>query len=223
MSKNVIDDGFHSELVAKAFFNGEFEIPVLEKPKQIIIPSDVIPFSQMGRSQTKTEAVHFYEHDIKFSDVLTATKELLPKLKEFSAIISPDCSVYRDMPLCLQIANTYMNRAVGSYLQSCGLYVIPNVRWGDERSYTNSVFSEKFAFLGVPHNSIVSIGTYGCIKSRENKCYFKEGLAAMLDELTPEVVLVYGGMPDVIFSEFEGRTQFVNYADWISCKRKKVG
>ncbi len=45
----------------------------------------------------------------------------------------------------------------------------------------------------------------------------------MLDELTPEVVLVYGGMPDAIFSEFEGRTQFVNYADWISCKRKKVG
>ena len=29
-----------------------------------------------------------------------------------------------------------MNRAVGHYLQSQGLYVIPNIRWGDERSFT---------------------------------------------------------------------------------------
>ena len=54
-----------------------------------------------------------------------------------------------------------MNRAVGCYLQSHGVYVIPNVRWGDERSYTTVELPEKFAFLGVPKNSIVSIGTYG--------------------------------------------------------------
>ena len=114
-----------------------------------------------------------------------------------------------------------MNRAVGCYLQSQGLYVIPNVRWGDERSYTTVELPEKFAFLGVPKNSIVSIGTYGCIKSRENKQYFVEGLSAMLDELSPEVVLVYGGMPESIFGQFKGKTKFVNYPDWISTKRRR--
>ena len=221
--KNIIDDGFNAELVSNAFFEGCLEIPIIEKPDKIIIPTGLIPFTQIKRSDTKTEAIHFYEHDKRFSDVLTCTKELLPELSKFSAVISPDCSLYRDMPLCLQIANTYMNRAVGHYLQSQGLYVIPNVRWGDERSYTTCELPEKFAFLGVPKHSIVSIGTYGCIKSHENKVYFHNGLSAMLDELEPEVVLVYGGMPEFIFGDFKNRTHFVNYPDWTSTKRRRAG
>lgn len=221
MRKTILDDGFNPELVTSAFFDGFLEIPKIERPKEIIIPSALIPFSQIRRSETKTEAVHFYEHDKRFSNVLTCTKELLPQLKLFSAVISPDCSLYRDMPLCLQIANTYMSRAVGHFLQSNGLYVIPNVRWGDERSYTTKELPEKFAFLGVPKNSIVSVSTYGCIKSRENKQYFKDGLSAMIEELSPQVVLVYGGMPDSIFGYFKNQTQFVNYPDWTSTKRRR--
>ena len=222
MRKTILDDGFNSELVVNAIFDGILEIPQLKKPKEIIIPTTLIPFSQIKRSKDKTETVHFYEYDKKFLNVLNSTSELLTQLKDFSAIISPDCSLYRDMPLCLQITNTYINRAIGRYLQSNGLYVIPNVRWGDERSYTTAELPEKFAFLGIPKNSIVSIGTYGCIKSRENKQYFKEGLSAMLEELNPEVVLVYGGMPDNIFSDFKDQTQFVHYPDWTSTKRRRL-
>lgn len=125
------------------------------------------------------------------------------------------------MPLVLQIANTYMNRAIGHYLQSKGLYIIPNIRWGDERSYTTIELPEKFAFLGVPKHSIVSIGTYGCIKSKENKIYFTEGLEAMLEELEPEVVLVYGGMPDSIFAKVKDRAKFVHYPDWTSIQKRR--
>ena len=123
------------------------------------------------------------------------------------------------MPLVLQIANTYMSRAIGHYLQQQGIYVIPNVRWGDERSYTTCELPEKFAFLGLPKHSIVSIGTYGCIQSKINKYYFKEGLRAMLEELEPEVVIVYGSMPDSIFSEFKCKTKFIQYNDWITKKK----
>ena len=219
--KHIIDDGFNAELVANAYFEGIMEIPILSKPKEIIIPSAVIPFSMANRSTDHSEFLHFYEHDKRFSDVLTATKEQLSVLQEFAGVISPDCSLYRDMPLCLQIANTYMNRAVGYYLQSQELYVIPNVRWGDERTYTTVELPEKIAFLGVPRNSIVSIGTYGCIKSAKNKRYFQEGLTAMLDELTPQVVLVYGAMPDSIFAPVKDRARFVNFPDWISTKRRR--
>lgn len=180
--KPIIDDGFNSELVENALFTGHLEIPRIKEPDKLVVPKALVPFTKMHSSDNYAGAVHFYEHDKKFSDVLTCTKEYLSGLKKFSAVISPDCSLYRDMPLCLQIANTYMNRAVGCYLQSQGVYGIPNVRWGDERSYTTVELDEKFAFLGVPKNSIVSIGTYGCIKSRVNKRYFIEGLSAMLDE-----------------------------------------
>ena len=45
----------------------------------------------------------------------------------------------------------------------------------------------------------------------------------MLECLEPEVVLVYGAMPDSDFTPFCNATQFVHYPDWISEKRKKVG
>ena len=97
--KHIIDDGFNAELVAKAYFDGIMEIPILSKPKEITIPRAVIPFSMANRSTDHSEFVHFYEHDKRFSDVLTATKEQLSVLQEFAGVISPDCSLYRDMPL----------------------------------------------------------------------------------------------------------------------------
>ena len=73
MKKKLIDDGFNAELVSNAFFAGHLEIPIIEKPKEIIIPDALIPFTQMKRSDTKSEAVHFYEHDTRFSDKRTAS------------------------------------------------------------------------------------------------------------------------------------------------------
>ena len=77
------------------------------------------------------------------------------------------------------------------------------------------------AFQGVDKHSIVSIGTYGQIKSSESKRYFREGLIAMLDELEPRVVLVYGAMPDTIFHGLETRTEFVQYLDWTRRMKQK--
>lgn len=221
MPKNLIDDGFRADLVETAFFDGNLEIPIIEKPNKIIIPNGLVPFSNRKRDTKHKCFVCFYEHDIRFHDCLLATDKYLDELSQYPGIISPDCSLYIDMPLCLQIANVYMNRAIGHYLQSKGLYVIPNIRWGDERTYTTVELSEKVAFLGVPKHSIVSIGTYGCVKSKEAKFYFREGLIAMLDELEPKVVLVYGAMPRQIFEGLENRTRFVNYPDWISTKRRR--
>ena len=221
-NKNLIDDGFHAELVEEAAFCGHLEIPLIKKQEKLVIPEGMIPFTQRRKSAEKKEFIVFYEHDIRFAELLTAASDYLQELKSFPGVISPDCSLYRDMPLCLQIANTYMNRAIGSYLQSQGLYIVPNIRWGDERSYTTCILPEKFAFLGVEKHSIVSIGTYGCVKGKENQRYFREGLIAMLEELEPEIVLVYGSMPDAVFKDLINKSIFVQYPDWISQKRKKV-
>ena len=59
-----------------------------------------------------------------------------------------------------------------------------------------SALPEKIAFSGVEKHSIVSVSTYGCIQAKEDKIYFKAGLEAMMETLEPEVVLVYGPMPE---------------------------
>ena len=124
------------------------------------------------------------------------------------------------MPLAAQIVNVYRNHAVGYYMQSKGIYTIPNVRWGDERSYTTDYLPEPLAFLGVEKHSIVSIGSYGVVKTSDEKRHFRAGLEAMLSWLEPEVVLVYGSTPDEVFGEFLDRSEFVRYPDWTSHVRR---
>ncbi len=215
----IIDDGFNAKLVETATFAGLLEIPTIKKPDKIIVPSSMIPFTKRRLSNNHSEALVFYEHDICFRDLLTAVDDYIDELSKFPVIVSPDCSLYVDMPLVLQIANTYLSRQIGHYLQTKGFYVVPNVRWGDERSYTRIISTEvPFAFLGVEKHSIVSIGTYGCSKTKEEIYNLREGLRAMLKELSPEVVLVYGAMPNAVFKEFLDSSQFIHYQDWTSSR-----
>ena len=197
------------------------EIPIIKKPEKIVIPEALIPFSKRKRSNEHKEAIHFYEHDRVFAPLIMDVEKYLDEIKRFPAVISPDCSLYVDMPLCLQIANTYMNRAIGAYLQSKGIYVIPNVRWGDERSYTTCELPEKFAFLGIEKHSIVSIGSYGVVKTKEEKKHFRAGLESMRETLEPETVLVYGAMPEDIFDDYRNCTEFIKYPDWTTYIRSE--
>ena len=96
----------------------------------------------------------------------TVTVKDLDKLKKFKGVISPDFSLYRNMPLVMQMWNTYRGRAVACWLQNNGVEIIPNVRFGDERTFS-------FCFDGVEENKTVAVGTHGCIKRKEDKIFFK--------------------------------------------------
>lgn len=220
MKKFNMDDGFRSDLVVGAEFDGFLEMPIIKKPKEIIIPDGITPFSKRNFAIGSNEAIGFNEMDQVFKKVISEPEKYVDDFSRFMGIISTDNSLYRDMPLATQILNIYRNRAVGYYYQSKGIYVIPQIRWGDERTYTKTVLPDKAAFLGVEKQSIVSIGTYGCIQGQDNKMYFKNGLYEMLMELDPIVVLVYGNMPGVIFDEFRNYAQFIQYPDWITRKKR---
>ncbi len=218
----VIHDGFASPLVWDATFDGVWEIPIIRKVHLDILPTLLRPFSHRGATQIKDEYICFYEHDILFEAVLKETAKYLDDMRKCDGIISPDCSLYRDMPLILQAMNTYLNRAVGYFFQKHGIIVIPNVRWGDERSYRGIPgLLEPFAFKGVERGSVVSIGTYGCVRGEENRFYFKDGLHEMLNVIAPEKVLVYGNMPDEIFGDVVESVEFFRYEDWTTIRKKK--
>ncbi len=138
----------------------------------------------------------FYEHDKKFERIWNNPQKYLERIKKFKGVISPDFSIYRNMPLAMQIWNNYRNRALSAWLQSEGVQIIPNVRWNDERSYL-------FCFDGVEKNKTVAIGTHGCIKRKDDKEYFKKGLAEMVKKLTPKNIIIYGAAPDSIFKLYK--------------------
>ena len=222
--KAIIDDGMNPELVFGADFDGYFGIPTIPKPDKFIIPSDIVPFTKRNRIEGNIIAVGFYEMDDEFSDVLISPEKYLQEFgqniletpEKTRLFISPDCSLYRNAPLAVQISNVYRNRAIGFYFQHNGAYVIPQIRWGNELTYTTRLLPERVAFLGVEKHSIVAIGTYGCFKTRDDKYHFEAGLAAMMETLEPEIVLVYGSMNEKVFGPYLSAAQFVAYPDWIT-------
>lgn len=109
----------------------------------------------------------------------------------------------------MQIWNTYRNRAIAYWLQSNGVNVIPNIRWGDERTY-------KFAFEGIEQSGTVAISTNGCIRNKTDRYYFIKGLTKMVEALKPDTIVNYSYTPDNIFGQYREQgieiIQIENYA-----------
>ena len=203
-------------MVNNAEYAGDMEMPRIRTSKEI--PSRLVTFSKaMSQKWNDFDCwVVFYEHDQKFEKLWRNPKKYLNKLKKFRGVISPDFSLYRNMPLCMQVWNAYRGRALASWFQETGIEVIPNVRFGDERTYF-------FCFDGIEKNKTVSVGTHGCIKKKEDKLFFKIGLAQMVHKLSPETIIVYGRAPDSIFKTYKDMgIKVIAFESEFSKSRKQV-
>ena len=189
-TRNGCRDVFHAFLVKNARYDGDLEIPCI-KP-DVRTPERLISFSKSLHSTNYGAWVHFYEDDSAFERIWNKPVLYLPILKRFAGVISPDFSLYRDMPLVMQQWNTYRGKAIGHWLQENGLAVIPNVRFADERSYS-------FCCAGVERGSTIAIGSHGCIKIKTEREYFRRGVEFVAHELHPKTVVVYGTAPDNVF------------------------
>ena len=58
-------------------------------------------------------------------------------------------------------------------------------------------------FDAVEENKAAAVGTNGCIKRKEDKIFFKIGLARMVQRLYPKTIIVYGSAPDSIFKPYK--------------------
>ena len=186
-------DVFHAFLVKDAVYDGFLEIPrilpVDASPKKLIV------FSKAIKSEDHDAWIHFYEDDAAFERIWNNPRKYLPVIKRFEGVISPDFSLYRDMPLVMQLWNIYRSRALASWFQNNNIPVITNVRFGDERSYGPCC-------IGVPANSIIAIGTHGCIKLKRERKYLIDGLEYVVKTLAPKEIIVYGAAPDSVFEKY---------------------
>lgn len=188
--KSGCKDVFHAFLVKNATYDGAEEIPRVRTSNYL--PNKLIAFSKAIKSDQYDSWIHFYELDQKIESFWNNPQKYLPIIQRFKGVISPDFSLYYDMPLCMQQWNTYRGKALACWLQENGIEVIPNVRWGDERSFL-------FSTLGVEKGKTIAVGTHGCIKSIEEKQMFIRGFDYVVQALQPKTIIVYGRMPDKIF------------------------
>ena len=178
-------DVYHAYLVEGAEFTEGEEYPIIRSCNEI--PGKIIPFSKIRDVKDYNHAVHFYEPDYIIECFGNNPHRYLQRLKKFKAIITPDFSLFRDMLLVVQRHQTYLNRAFGFWLQKNGVPIIPNVRYGDERTYS-------FCFAGILQNSVISIGTHGSIKLKDDINYHIKGISETIKQLRPKAILIYGAI-----------------------------
>ena len=111
--------------------------------------------------------------------------------------MTPDYSLYAEMPRWLQLKNVAQNRWCGAYWQDKGLTVIPTISWGLSQSFD-------FCFEGVEKGSVVAVGTVGCRRAKLN---FMRGYDKMLEIIQPQAIICYGGA----FKEMEGNIIDIPY------------
>lgn len=143
--------------------------------------------------------IHFWIDDQKFDGnrkgIWANPQEALEIIRHFAGIFTPDFSTNIDFPEPIKIYNTYRMRAFGFWIASHGISVINNVRWGTEETW-------RYCWDGIPHNSIVAIGTVASgLKYLENRPVFESGIREMVIQLHPHTIVVYGSANYPIFTE----------------------
>ena len=192
-------DEFHAE--------GFYQMPVIDPVDHI--PADLIGFNYALTATDKTSGIHFYVDDYQFERVWNQPFFYLEKLAEFDCVLTPDFSLYTEMPIAMKIWNTYRSRLIGQIAQRLGLIVIPTVSWCEEETFD-------FCFDGLPKQSTLSISTIGVKQDEYNFSLWKAGVDEMIKRLEPRTLLIYGGKVDYDF----GKINTVYFANKVTERMK---
>jgi hypothetical protein len=177
---------------------GKYGIPLVKK--QDIDLKKIDPWCY-----TKTKAidvenahrtVHFFTYDWNFESVYQKPEIALEKLDQYYALLTPEFSTYKDMPLARQIDSVFKNRWCGAYWQKQGMRVIPTISWGSYGCF-------EFCFDGVEKGSVVAVSTY---TREDNVRGFMDGYNRMLEVIEPSEILCYGDP----FDEMRGKVKAVS-------------
>lgn len=174
--------------------NDFWQMPIIQNDN--FIPNDLIGFNYAKSSENKNCGIHFYVDDYQFERVWNYPEKYVDVLKDYECILSPDFSLYLDMPMPMKIWNIYRSRLVGQYYQSKGIKVIPTISWAEKETFS-------FCFLGIPKGSIVSISTIGVKQDQKALQIWREGVDEMIKQIEPKAILVYGGKLDYDFKDIK--------------------
>lgn len=207
-----LKDVFGAYLLNGAHYDGFYDIPVLEKNDKIELPSKLVSYSKLNTIEDDEYVYcHFYQDDYVFDGLYGIWNSLLynqqykkgfnfEKLNKIYAVITPDYSLYCDMPRILQIYNVYRSRVVGYFLNKCGYNVVLNVKWTDITSYS-------YCFSGIEQGSILAVSTLGCLRANADKELFMAGLKVLIKRVQPKCIILYGTLNEKLKQIFDENNQ----------------
>lgn len=186
---------------------GRFEMPILEPVDHI--PKKLQGFNYVLNKPDYEAGVHFFLDDYQFERIWQRPEFYIEKLSKFDCVLTPDFSLYIDMPVAMQVWNVYRSRLIGQVMQRYGYTVIPTVSW----AYSDSFF---FCFDGLPVGATLAVSTIGVKQNEEQFEIWRDGMDAMIELLKPKRLLVYGGEVKYDYGDIE-----VHYFENATTERMK--
>lgn len=171
-------------------------------------PADMVGFNYakgMSEADKAGKACHFFIDDYQFERVWNRPRDYIEVLRGFDCVLTPDFSLYMDMPDAMQRWNRYRSQALGLLWQREGIRVVPTLSWAQPESY-------EFCFEGVPRRSTVAVSTVGVKGDEAALAVWLDGMAEAMRRLKPKRVLLYGGAVDFDF----GDAEVVEYANGVT-------
>lgn len=96
-------------------------MPALAPGENLAPPSELTDFEKAVKSETYERGVHFYLDDYRFNDKIWLRFErYVERLARFACVLTPDFSLYLDMPYPPKINNVWRSRQIGALLQAAG-------------------------------------------------------------------------------------------------------
>lgn len=186
---------------------GKYDMPVLEGVDHI--PNKLQGFNYVLNKPDHEAGVHFFLDDYQFERIWQRPDFYIEKLTDFDCALTPDFSLYLDMPIAMQVWNIYRSRLIGQIMQDYGITVIPTVSWAYKSSFD-------FCFDGLPKNATLAVSTIGVKQDKEQFRIWVDGMNEMIKRLSPKRIIVYGGQVDYDYKDIE-----VIYFDNATTERMK--
>lgn len=185
---------YNLDLFDQTKTEGRFEMPVLDPVDHV--PKKLQGFNYVLNKPDYEASVHFFLDDYQFERIWQRPEYYIEKLGEFDCVLTPDFSLYIDMPVAMQVWNIYRSRLIGQIMQRYGYTVIPTVSWAYSDSFS-------FCFDGLPEGATLAISTIGIKQNKEQLKIWLDGVDAMIELLKPKRLLVYGGAVEYDYGDIE--------------------
>lgn len=128
--------------------------------------------------------IHFYEDDARMERVWNFPNTYLPLFRNCAAVLSPDFSLYFDMPLVLQMYNKYRNHWCGKFWAFHNINVIPSINLSTEDIW-------HLTKIGIPEHSVLATSTIGLGNSAAGNEYLLKKIEFIKETFKPERLLVF--------------------------------
>jgi hypothetical protein len=185
---------------------GEWNFPIIKRQELDLNNLDLISYSDISSKDNKNlhKGVHFFIDDWRFESLYDKPDRSVDTLSKYRFLLTPDYSLYAEMPLWRQIESIGKARWIGANWQARGLTVIPTISWARTQSFA-------FCFKSIEKHSTVAIGMIGCKKNHRS---FMQGYNEMLVQIEPDAIICFGDP----FPEMLGNIIRVDY----SASRREV-